>query len=286
MTALARWGLCLALWLFMLTAQAQLQPIPALQQRVTDNTATLTATQIAELDQKLRNLETDKGSQLVVLIVASTQPETIEQFSIRVVEQWKIGREGVDDGVLLLIAKQDRQMRVEVGYGLEGAIPDIYAKRIIAETITPHFKQDDFYGGIAAGVDSLIGLISGETLPEPTTTNTTITIQNDQDYRVYLGAWFFGSILLSKLFKRFWGALLSSALAACLAWLLFSALNIIAIMAAVAFVFSLILPELLSGLGGGYSGGSSGDWNSSSGNNDSFSGGGGDFGGGGASGDW
>ena len=102
-----------------------------------------------------------------MLIVPTTQPEDIEQFGIRVAEAWKLGRKGVDDGAILIIAKNDRRLRIEVGYGLEGALPDITAKRIIAETITPHLKQGDYDGGVEAGVDQMIAVVNGESLPEP-----------------------------------------------------------------------------------------------------------------------
>jgi uncharacterized protein len=136
-------------------------PVPPLKSRVSDLTATLTANQISSLEKSLKNLETSTGSQLAVLLVPTTQPETIEQFSIRVVEAWKLGRKGKDDGLLLLVAKNDRKVRIEVGYGLEGTIPDAVAKRIVDETITPRFKQGDFSGGLAAGVQRLASVIEG-----------------------------------------------------------------------------------------------------------------------------
>jgi hypothetical protein len=126
--------------------------IPALTARVTDETATLTAEQRASLEQTLQNFEAKNGSQISVLIVPTTQPESIEQYSMRVVEQWKLGRVRVDDGALLIVAKNDRALRIEVGYGLEGALNDAISSRIINEVIVPRFKQDDFYGGLTAGV--------------------------------------------------------------------------------------------------------------------------------------
>jgi len=141
--------------------------IPPLTSRVTDLTDTLNPQQRAALEQKLAAFESAKGSQIVVLIVPTTQPEAIEQYSIRVVEQWKPGRKEVDDGALLLVAKDDRKMRLEVGRGLEGAVPDAVAKRITADIIAPYFKKGDFAGGITAGVERLIKVIEGEPLPEP-----------------------------------------------------------------------------------------------------------------------
>src|SRR5450432_1295213 len=139
--------------------------VPALKSRVTDLTGTLTVEQTGALEQRLAAFEAKKGSQIAVLMLASTKPEEIEQFSIRVAEAWKIGRKGTDDGLILVIAKDDRRLRIEVGYGLEGAIPDAVAKRVISETITPRFKAGDYYGGVSAGVDQLIKLVDGEKLP-------------------------------------------------------------------------------------------------------------------------
>jgi uncharacterized protein len=141
--------------------------IPPLTSRVTDLTNTLDAQQRDALEQKLAAFEAAKGSQIAVLIVPTTQPEAIEQYSIRVVEQWKLGRKAVDDGALLLVAKDDRKMRLEVGRGLEGAVPDAVAKRITADIIAPYFKKGDFAGGISAGVERLIKVVEGEPLPEP-----------------------------------------------------------------------------------------------------------------------
>src|SRR5499427_1926265 len=141
--------------------------IPPLAARVTDLTGTFSGSQIQTLESRLRDFERAKGSQIAVLLLPTTQPETIEQFSIRVAEAWKIGRARVDDGVILVVAKNDRKLRIEVGRGLEGAITDGLAKRIISEVITPRFKAGDFYGGIAAGCDALIKLIEGEALPAP-----------------------------------------------------------------------------------------------------------------------
>jgi len=145
--------------------------VPALKARVTDLTQTLSADSVQALEAKLAAFETAKGSQLAVLIVPTTQPETIEQYGIRVVDAWKLGRKGSDDGLLLLVAKDDRTVRIEVGYGLEGVIPDVVAKRVIEEVITPRFKIGDFSGGIDAGLDRLMALVNGEALPPPPTNN-------------------------------------------------------------------------------------------------------------------
>src|SRR5882762_516209 len=135
--------------------------VPPLRAHVTDLTGTLSSQQIQDLESRLAAFERAKGSQIAVLMLPSTQPETIEEYSIRLADAWKIGRARVDDGVILIVAKNDRKLRVEVGRGLEGAIPDAIAKRVIAEVITPHFKANDFYGGIAAGTDARLKVSEG-----------------------------------------------------------------------------------------------------------------------------
>ena len=144
-----------------------LLPVPPLTARVTDTTGTLTAAQKAALEAKLEGFERTKGAQVAVLMVPTTQPEDIAQYSIRVAEAWKLGRAQPDDGALLLVAKDDRRLRIEVGYGLEGVLPDAIASRIIRETIAPRLQQGDYYGGIDAGVDRLLAVIRGEALPPP-----------------------------------------------------------------------------------------------------------------------
>ena len=143
-----------------LTAQAEVA-VPALTQYVIDLTATLDASQIDTLNSRLTAFEASKGSQIAVLIVPSTEQETIEQFSVRVFEEWKLGREKLDDGVLLVIAKEDRKFKIEVGYGLEGALTDATSKRIIAEVMLPHFKVGSFFVGIDAGLDAIENVVKG-----------------------------------------------------------------------------------------------------------------------------
>ena len=150
-----------------LAAALALVAVPPLSGRVVDQTGTLSAGDIASLTQTLKDLETRKGSQVAVLIVPTTDGEAIEQYSLRVAEAWKIGRKKIDDGALLVIAKNDRRLRIEVGYGLEGALTDATTKRIIDEDITPKFKAGDFAGGVSAGVDRMVRVINGEKLPEP-----------------------------------------------------------------------------------------------------------------------
>ena len=258
-------------------AHAELVAIPELSSRVTDLTQTLSPAERTALEDKLAAFETKKGSQIAVLIVATTQPEDIAQYSIRVVEQWKIGREKVDDGLLVLVAKDDRKMRIEVGYGLEGAVPDLYAKRIISEVIGPKFKQGDYYGGLDAGLNSLIGLVDGETLPAPNTTQS-----NSMGMMDLLPILMFGGLVtglfLRSIFGTFFGSALNGGLVGGVVTLLGVALGGAAILGVIAFFITM----MLGGRGmNGYSGGMP-----TGGGSSSWGGGGGDFGGGGASGDW
>lgn len=263
---------------------AELAAIPELSSRVTDLTQTLSAAEQAQLEQKLAAFEAKKGSQIAVLIVPTTQPEDIAQYSIRVVEKWKVGREKVDDGLLVLVAKDDRKMRIEVGYGLEGVVPDLYAKRIISEVISPKFKQGDYYGGLDAGLNSLIGLVDGEALPAPS-----VAKSNGMGVMDILPVLLFGGLVtglfLRSMFGNFFGSALNGGLIGALIWVLGVALFGAAILGVIAFFITM----MLGGRGmNGYSGGipmGGGGW-SSGGNSSSWGGGGGDFGGGGASGDW
>ncbi|EPO4285425.1 YgcG family protein [Pseudomonas aeruginosa] len=157
-----------------LVAWADVPPIPALTARVTDLTATLSGDQRQHLEQQLAALEAKSGAQLAVLLVPTTGDDSIEEYAVRTFEKWKLGQKKVDDGVLLLVAKNDRTLRIEVGYGLEGAITDVQAGRIISEQITPQFRQGNFYGGIQAGVDSLVQLIDAEKNPESATASAPV----------------------------------------------------------------------------------------------------------------
>ena len=265
--------------------------VPPLTARVTDRTATLSAEQSAALEQTLQAFEAAKGSQIAVLIVPTTAPETIEQYALRVAEQWKLGRKQVDDGVILVVAKDDRALRIEVGYGLEGALNDATSKRIISEIMTPRFQQADFYGGIGAGVDQIIRVIDGEPLPPPRAKRAGdgATVQQYLPV-IFILALVAGGILRSAL-GRFPGALVTGGVVAVAAWLLVGALSV----ALVAGVIALIFTLLGGGRGGhgmgGYYGGSGrgsgrGGLGGGFGGGGGFSGGGGGFGGGGASGRW
>jgi uncharacterized protein len=276
--------------------------VPPLTGRVVDQTGTLSSGDIASLTQTLKNLELRKGSQVAVLIVPTTQPETIEQFSIRVAEAWKIGRKKVDDGALLVVAKDDRKLRIEVGYGLEGALTDVTTKRIIDEIITPKFRSGDFAGGISAGVERIIGVIDGEPLPAPPQrqqqqqqqSSDLTWLLNPLNPFTIIAILVLGGAMRS-VFGRLFGSLTTGGLIALVAWLVFGSVIVSALAGIVASVFTMFSDGITAptpagrGRGGGWIGGGGGSWSgggSSSSDSGSFSGGGGSFGGGGASGSW
>jgi uncharacterized protein len=273
---------------------------------VVDLTGTLGSGDIAALTQTLKNLELRKGSQVAVLIVPTTQPESIEQYSIRVAEAWKIGRKKIDDGALMVIAKNDHKLRIEVGYGLEGSLTDVTSRRIIDEVITPKFRSGDFAGGISAGVARIIAVIDGETLPAPAP-----EASHGQDFSDWIG--FFNPInpffivgvaavgaILRKTLGRLIGSAATGGAIGWLAWYLLGSMAIAGILGAIISVVVFFADSIFAasmnasrqpGRRGGWSGGSysggGGGWSSGSSSSDSgFSGGGGSFGGGGASGSW
>ena len=264
-----------------LIAGAQIA-VPPLTGRVTDQTATLSAEQKAALEQTLQAFEERKGSQIAVLIVPTTAPEPIEQYALRVAEQWKLGRKKVDDGAILVIAKTDRALRIEVGYGLEGALNDATSKRIISEIITPRFKQEDFYEGISAGVDQIIRVIDGEPLPEPKAKSIG-AIADIQQYIpvIFILALVVGGLLRSAL-GRFPGAIATGGAVAVVAWMFAGAVSV----ALVAGVIALLFTLLSGGMGGHGIGGLRGGHGQGGFGRGGFGGGGGGFGGGGASGRW
>ena len=276
--------------------------VPPLTGPVVDQTGTLSSDDIASLTQTLRNLTARKGSQIAVLIVPTTEPETIEQYSIRVADVWKIGRKKIDDGALLVIAKNDRHLRIEVGYGLEGALTDVTTKRIIDEDITPKFKAGDFAGGVAAGVNRMIRLIDGETLPapEPPHWQGQHSFDPTDLFNPFLiiPVLLFGGLLRSML-GRLLGSAAAGGLVTLIAWYFFGSLLAAAVAGMISSVIVMFSDAITApapggrGRGGGWVGGSGGgSWSSgsSSGSSSSdsggFSGGGGSFGGGGASGSW
>ena len=259
--------------------------VPPLGARVTDLTKTLTPSQRDALEYELRQFENRKGSQIAVLIVPATAPESIEGYSLRVAEAWKLGRKGVDDGVLLLVAKDDRALRIEVGYGLEGVIPDAVAKRVVSDIIVPYFKQGDFYGGIDAGIQRLVRLIDGEPLPPTTARDPSWSMIEDllplTAFAIVLGAG-----LVSALLGRFGGALATGAAVGIMFWILIGSF---VIGLAAGLIAAALALRIASPGGRGYGGWSSGGYDGGSwgsGGGGGFSGGGGGFGGGGASGKW
>jgi len=282
-------------------AAQTLQPVPPLETRVTDLTGTLTAGQQSELEQKLAAFEQRKGSQLAVLIVQTTEPEAIEQYSIRVVDAWKLGRAKPDDGALLLVALKDRAMRIEVGYGLEGALTDALSSRIINNTITPLFRQGNIFGGVNAGVDEIIRVIDGEALPPP-----------DRNWQapadrlpgmlpfLFIGVLGFGAVLRA-IFGRTLGAMATGGATGVVVWLLSRVLGFAIGAGVIALIISLFAGLASSGRGigrggppwGGWGGGGFGGGFGRGGGfggggfgGGGFGGGGGGFGGGGASGRW
>lgn len=278
---LMAWLACAAL--FGAFAVHALVAVPALTARVTDQTGTLTVEQKSALEQVLQAFEQRKGTQIAVLIVPTTQPEAIEQYSLRVVQAWKLGRKAVDDGALLIVAKDDRALRIEVGYGLEGSLNDAVSSRIIREIIVPRFQQGDFYGGIAAGVDQMIRVADGEALPPPSA----------GAQKGAAGVWrlaplllmlsiVFGRVLRAA-FGRLPGALIAGGGAALIAWLTATGMLAAIVAGAIVFLFTLVgagMGGYVGSYGAGRRGGSNGAGRGG------FGGGGGTFGGGGASGRW
>lgn len=291
-------------------------PVPALTARVLDQTGTLDPAARQALEAKLAAFEQSKGSQIVVLMVPTTAPEDIFSYTNRVANAWKIGRKGVGDGVVMVVAKNDRRVNIAIAKTLEGAIPDLAASRIIEEAITPRFKQGDFAGGIEAGVDRIIGLVNGEPLPEPTRRDARAANAGGFqwfDIAVFL---FFavpiGGAVLRRIFGRKVGSILTGGAVGALAWLFTASLAIGVLAAMAGGVFALAsgfasagprgggrggpfggagglggLGGLGGGLGSGGFGRGGGGFGGGGGGGGGFgSGGGGDFGGGGASGSW
>jgi uncharacterized protein len=284
---------------------AGLQPVPPLQSRVTDTTGTLTAGQQSELDSKLASFEQRKGAQIALLIVPTTQPEAIEQYSIRVVDDWKLGREKEDDGVLLLVALQDRALRIEVGRGLEGALPDATANRIIDETIKPLFRQGDIFGGVSAGLTRIMQVVDGEPLPPP---DRAWRAPGDRLFGMLPFLFFgvlIGSAVLRAVLGRTLGSLATGGLTGGAIWLASKVLGFAIAGGLLGWLIAMLL-GLGGGTGGGRRGGGFGGFGGLGGGGfggfgglggggfgrgggfggGGFGGGGGSFGGGGASGRW
>ena len=270
--------------------------MPPLQARVTDLTGTLSAEQRQALETRLAEFEARKGAQIAVLLVPTTLPETIEQYARRVLDEWKLGRKGIDDGALLLVAKQDRRLRIETQYGLEGVLPDATAKRIIDEIVTPRFRQQDFYGGISAGIERMIAVVDGEPLPPPP---SPAAGGNDGGgnfeslLMIGFALVFVVAGILRAMFGRVGGAAVTGGIGGVIAWFIVGSLLAAGAVALIVFVLSTIMG--VAGMGrrarrGGWGGGSwgGGSWGGGSwgGGGGGWSGGGGFGGGGGASGSW
>ena len=295
-------GLALLLWAALAAAQDVL-PVPALTGRVVDQTGTLSPAQQGALDAKLAAFEAQAGPQIVLLLVPVTAPEDIASYAQRVADSWKIGRRDVGDGLLLVVAKNDRKVRIEVSKALEGAIPDLAARQIIDSAIRPAFRADDYAGGLNAAVDRLMQRIQGEGLPAPSAARSGAQegLQLEE-----LGMFFFVAVpilgaVLTGIFGRKFGSVLTAGAAGGLGWW-FTASALVAVGAGVA---ALVLVGILGigsamrrvgsrgrnlphigGWGGGGGGFGGGGWSGGGGGGGFSSGGGGDFGGGGASGDW
>ena len=281
-------GSCLFLVALLAWSQPP-QDVPALRERVTDLTGTLDPGQQAELTARLERLERETGSQLAVLLVPSTAPEDIAAYALRVVDAWQLGRQEVDDGVLLLVAKDDRRMRIEVGYGLEGAIPDARARQIIDTIMAPYFRSGDFAAGIMAGTDAIIALVRGEQLPAPTARRS----QDGSDLEGLLPVILIVALVLGGLLRRSFGAFPGSvatgAITGGITWLLVGIFGAALLVGVIAFFISLLGgggPGAWSNRGG-YGGGFGGRGFGGRGGGGGFGGGlGGGLGGGGASGGW
>lgn len=257
--------------------------VPALSARVTDTAGVLSVDEKAQLEAKLAAFEQAKGAQIAVLLVSTTEPESIEQFSIRAVDKWRLGRKGLDDGAMLLIAVKDQALRIEVGYGLEGALTDAVSKRIVSDVIIPQLKLGSYYNALDAGVAAMMQVISGEDLPKPSRSAAGGRLSDlgslESIAPILFAVVFVGGGVLRAIFGRFLGAGMIATVAAGIVWFLLSSVIFAGVVAAIAFFVSLT-----GGLGrgrlggGGFSGGGFGGGG--------FSGGGGGFGGGGASGRW
>ncbi len=283
--------------------------VPQLTGRVVDITNTLSSSDIAAQSSRLQDLQRRKGSQIAVLIVPTTAPETIEQFSIRVAEAWKIGRKKIDDGALLVVAKDDHKLRIEVGYGLEGALTDVTSRRIIDETIVPRFRSGDFSGGIAAGVTRMIGVIDGEPLPAPApevshgSDDLLLTFLNPLNPFTLFFVFAVGAITRGLL-GRLLGSAITGGVMGAFVWYSLGSIGFATLASAIVAALTFFAENLSAanqnyqrshrGSGGSSSGSGSswsgGGWSSGSSSSSSsdggFSGGGGSFGGGGASGSW
>ena len=271
-------------------AEGDIVAIPKLEKRVTDLTATLSSADESRIEARLKEFEAKKGAQIAVLIVATTQPEVIFDYSIRVADAWKLGRKDVDDGVLFVIAKNDRKLQILTGRGTQGVLTDAMSKRIISEIVAPKFRSNDFAGGIDDGVTKIIDVLQGEALPPPPEKKRVSVPQGANIESLlmlgFIAALFVGPLLRSLL-GRFLGAGTTAGVTGAAAWWLAGGLLFPIVAGVIVFFIVMFMGamNLSRGGGGGFSSGGWSSGGSSGGSSDSFSGGGG-FDGGGASGDW
>lgn len=293
------WAWAAAVLLAAAAALAQdVVPVPKLAARVTDQTGTLPPAQRDALEERLRAFESAHGSQVAVLLVPTLGGETIEEFAGRVADSWQLGRKGIDDGVLFLVAMQERRMRIHTGRGVQGTLTDALSKRIVAENVAPHFRAGDYAGGVQAGVEAILKAVEGENLPAPARKSPAPRADGISSYANFLMLGFFlvpiVAMVLRGIVGRFFGAGLTSGITGLAAWLVFGSIAFGIIAAMLAFIFTLFTGSGIArgahrgGWGGGSlpggwtSGGGGGSWGGGGG----FSGGGGGFDGGGASGSW
>jgi len=270
------------------TPKDGLRPVPPLTSQVTDLTGTLSAPERQALESKLHDWEARTTNQLAVLIVPSTTPEPIEEYSLRVAEAWKIGQKGKDNGAIFLIAKDDKRMRIEVAYGLEGVLTDVTSRRIIGETVAPYFKQGQFAQGINAGVDRIIEVVgSGEPLPAEPARRAAPRRSFDFGnlFIILLFAVPIVGGILRSMFGNVGGSAIGAGVAGTVAWFIAGSLLIAGGAAVVAFII-IVFSMFSSGRGGGFIPGVGGGFGGGGGGGGGFSGGGGSFGGGGSSGSW
>jgi uncharacterized protein len=276
---------------FCCAAEPELAALPPLTGHVVDTAGLLQATQAEALAQRLRQFEQQHGSQIVVLIVPTVQPESIEQYSMRVFDAWKIGRKQANDGVLLLVAVRDRKLRIDTGYGLEGALPDAIAKRIVADIIAPRFKAGDPYAGLQAGLEQILKLVEGEQLPAAAHGKKAQSGDGQFGELLVLGivaATIVGGVL-SLVLGRFFGSLATAGIVGAITWFMTASMLVMTGSAVLVFLYVLVTGgrggSSIGGWGTGHGGhrGMGGGWSSGGG---SWGGGGGSAGGGGASGGW
>jgi uncharacterized protein len=288
-------GLLLAFFSFVsLAAPGDFLSVPALTKRVTDSTATISAADAAKIEARLKEFEEMKGAQIAVLVVDTTQPEPVFDYATRVFTEWKLGRKGVDDGVLFLVAKSDRKMQVLTGPGISGSLTDAMSKRIIAEIVAPKFRSGDFAGGIDDGVAKMISVIDGEQLPPPP--QKRVSTKSSGGYESFIVLAIFAAMFVGPMLRavlgRFLGATATGGVTGAAAWFIAGGLGLPIVAGVLVFLAVLLMGSMGSlgsgrgGRGGWIGGGGFGGGGGGSGGGGGFSGGGGGFDGGGASGDW